>query len=67
MFWFVCILILFFNVIDVNMMFNVILFFNVAMNFFFFIHGVSNVWSIAQKQKKIYGFVINVGFECIHG
>ena len=26
------------------------------------IHGESNVWSAAQRQKKIYGFVVHAGF-----
>ena len=27
------------------------------------IHGESNVWSVAQRYKKIYGFDVHSGFE----
>ena len=27
------------------------------------IHGDSNVWSIAQRQKNVYRFDVHVGFE----
>ena len=27
------------------------------------IHGESNVWSTAQRQKKIYKFDVHAGFE----
>ena len=27
------------------------------------IHGLSNVWSTAQRYEKIYGFIDDVGFE----
>ena len=27
----------------------------------------SNVWSTAQRQKGIYGFDVDVGFELNHG
>ena len=27
------------------------------------IHGESNVWSTAQRLKKIYGFDVHAGFE----
>ena len=27
------------------------------------IHGESNVWSTAQRLKKIYRFYVNAGFE----
>ena len=27
------------------------------------IHGKSNVWSTAQRQKKIYGFDVHAGLE----
>ena len=27
------------------------------------IHVEGNVWSTAQRQKKIYGFDVHVGFE----
>ena len=27
------------------------------------IHGENNVWSTAQRQKKIYGFDVHAGFE----
>ena len=27
------------------------------------IHGVSNVWSTAQRQKKSYGLDVDAGFE----
>ena len=27
------------------------------------IHDENNVWSTAQRQKKIYGFDVDVGFE----
>ena len=29
-------------------------------------HGESNVWSTAQRQKKIYGFDVHAGFEGNH-
>ena len=31
------------------------------------IHGESNVWSTSQRQKRIYGFDIHVGFELNYG
>ena len=30
------------------------------------IHGESNVWSTAQRQKKINGFNVHVGIELSH-
>ena len=30
------------------------------------IHGDKNAWSAAQRQKKIYGFYVHVGFERHH-
>ena len=31
------------------------------------IHGESNVWSTAQRQKVIYGFDVHAGFEGNYG
>ena len=31
------------------------------------IHGESNMWSTAQRQIKIYGFVVHAGFERNYG
>ena len=30
------------------------------------IHGESNVWSAAQRQKNIYGFDVHAGFEGVY-